>query len=1006
MAYSAVEQEAAAAAVKPILWARLSINHTKKTCALSCAVPLLALLVVIFSGALSIDSPESTDYIIRNDKRTILEDGRLAALDEYPYVEKGAPADGKTLERGDGNSYFSLTILFRGRIGNDGPIGVMNETSDDATNILTKKGLALMKKAEDDMLSDPDYSKYCKYDPEARDCAGEVRDCVLPQSILISKHLYGIWAGEGDDSRPCGRQEGSEEVSDEAFESFMNSLFEPNSDGEPRPVPQYSQYFGTDLDQDRRTWIAKSYFEVGEPFKGYSNEDDRPDDQQKEFETWASDAASRINDLTTPEIDVFLIGGALIEASFGSIVLRDLSFSIAAIVLVFIVIWIHTTSAFLAATAMAQIFLAFPIAYLFYKYVFRQDYFAALQILVIFLILGIGADDVFVFTDAWKQSAVVLGSTCDLVTRMSWTYRRAVKAMSVTSVTTAAAFFVTATSPIMPIGTLGVWAGVLILLQFLLVITIYPCAVAVWHRFWRVRNLTNCFRKPVDVDNDQKVSFWYRCLPVKWRPEPKLAGVDEYRKIETFFRGPWIAFIRRFRFPLLVLAVALVAVCIYLATRLQPPKESENFLPESNELRVAFAALEDDFPRSDADLQLAVRITWGIKGTDRSGTSKFDTSDPGTAILDSNFDLKTAAAQQHVLKACSFFRNQKNLIFQEPTISDDERVECWIQKFKDWRGKEEFETYDKEVDLIKELIKFGNDTTPDGRQPNLKYLSDQHIAFTKGLDSVVFTEIRFVSPVEAAAPYKIMWPVYEEWQDQLEIFNNKAPESVKDSIGSAIATGGYSWTWQITQRSLVRSMFVGIAVMLAVALVALTFSTLNWAVAILATMAIAGIVAMLLGIIKLLGWNLGITESIGVVIAVGYSFDGAAHIATAYVESRNNGQFDQTRDALTDLGISILFGAITTLLAGFMLFPAIIIFFVKFAGLIVATVSLGLIWSLIFLPTLLLIVGPIGDFGSIPAMLRKTFKRFRKNRSSDDSDQPQVEGKEELANESQEDSIE
>ncbi|CDF40962.1 unnamed protein product [Chondrus crispus] len=1004
MAHTAAEQEASAASVKPILWARLSVNHTKKTCAISCAVPIVALVIVIFATSLSIDDPSERDFLVRDDIRSIREDGRRAARERYPYRGRGAPPDDTAVSRGESSFYHDLAILFRGRVGKDGPVGIFDDTQSQATNLLTKEGLALMKKAEDVLWMDPELGQFCLNDPSARDCDGNPLKCVLPKSVLMSEHLYGRWTGEGEERRLCGRKEGNQQVSDVAFDDFIDSLVERDQDGNLFVKPLFSSYIGTDFTPDNReSWVAHSYFPIGVPFEGFATEDDRSAEQDKAYDTWASAAAELAEGFTTEDVDVFLASSALVNGSFNSIIVRDLSFSIAAIVMVFFVIWFHTSSAFLASSAMLQIFLAFPFSYFFYRVVFRQNYFAALQILVIFLILGIGADDVFVFTDAWRQSVVVLGSQCDLVTRMSWTYRRAAKAMSVTSITTAAAFFVTASSPIMPIGTLGVWAGTLVLLQFLLVITIYPCSVVIWYRFWRARPITNCFRRAVEnSESAPRVPLWHRCLPLKWRPAAEANGVDEYRSIEKLFRGKWTNAVNRFRFILLGVAVVLVAVSLYLATRLQPPSENEEFLPESNPLRVAVITLDRAFPRSEAALQLEVRITWGIVGTDRTGTSKFDPADTGTPILDEKFDLKNEAGQRHLLNACIFFRSKKNLLFQEETIDADDRIQCWIEKYKTWRedmGNGNFETFSTEAALIEDIIAFGNHET-DGGKPNLPYLTNQHIAFNDELNRIVFTELRFLSPVEAAEPYKVMFPVYEEWQRELDAFNDQTPGAIKDSVGNAIATGGYSWTYMITQRTLVRTMFVGIAVMLAVALVALCISTANWAIAIVATATISGIVAMLLGLISLYGWELGITESIGVVIAIGYSFDGAAHIATAYIESRNVQRFERTRDALTDLGISVLFGALTTFLAGCMLFPAIIVFFFKFAGLIVSTIALSLLWSLVFLPSMLLVLGPTGDFGSFKAFYRKLRSRSLKKQITE-SEEPHASPKEIFADEAQ-----
>jgi len=78
------------------------------------------------------------------------------------------------------------------------------------------------------------------------------------------------------------------------------------------------------------------------------------------------------------------------------------------------------------------------------------------------------------------------------------------------------------------------------------------------------------------------------------------------------------------------------------------------------------------------------------------------------------------------------------------------------------------------------------------------------------------------------------------------------------------------------------------------------------------------------------------------------------------------------------------------MVAGLMLFPAIITFFVKFGGFVVSTISLSILWSLLIFPALLLLVGPVREFGSVMPLLRKVFFCFRaKNTerpSKDDSD--------------------
>eukprot|EP01084_Bolivina_argentea_P244753 409955_1 len=134
-------------------------------------------------------------------------------------------------------------------------------------------------------------------------------------------------------------------------------------------------------------------------------------------------------------------------------------FSVGSILTVFLIRWWHLNSLFLSLGAMLQIIFGFPFAFFVYRFVFMVTFFDTLNTLVIFLILGIGADDVFVFVDAWVQSEHFVADPEDSMERMSFAFRRAAKAMIVTTATTFFAFMATAFSPIMPIAAFGIWAG-------------------------------------------------------------------------------------------------------------------------------------------------------------------------------------------------------------------------------------------------------------------------------------------------------------------------------------------------------------------------------------------------------------------------------------------------------------------------------------------------------------------------------------------------------------------
>ncbi len=793
---------------RPVLWARLSVRHTKKTCLSACALPVIALALVIALKLFDLSPNGGNDYFIKADLRSQLEDARTAARLKYPFPETET---GPTLPLREKNKGDSFILLFRntrpGGTGKNARAAKVN-VEKEGTNLLTPQGLAFLKAAEDKLMNTEGFTQYCWRDENnLNDCSGRPRKCALPDSITNHPQLYGR---ETNTSRLCGRKNGSEPVSQAQFENFVNSLVSNDT-----VDPRWSVFMGTDFSNtSKSTQILRSFVHVGWPFLNSTNPRDKNTDnaKHKRFIAWAKDAVNELVKISTKQFHVSALG-SFTDDLFENVVNRDLSLAGISVILVFITIWIHTTSFLLAGAALLQILLAFPFTYFVYRAICQVKYFAALQVMTIFLILGIGADDVFVFTDAWKQSGIVLGSKSSLEQRMSWTYRRAVKAMSVTSFTTAAAFFVTAVSPIMPISSLGIWAGLLILLQFLLVCTMYPSAIIIWHRFWRLRRWRNCLKAPspeeFDADeespavnpaapgavhrvsgdilpDDNSPAQWvgassaggtartsgdiplpgstghwmgaagtaegarmsgdipsaessftmsevsrrqsnergfaaklFGCFSVGKRQE------HEYRPVEKFFHGPWTRWMNVVKFPLIALGALLIGGSIYCATQLESPTEPENFLPPDHPVLVAFNLVTDAFPARDSNNNVNVNIVWGLKGIDRRGTSRYNSSDIGRPVLDETFSLKTVQAQQRILDACEYFENeQKELLDNQTTIDSSS---CWIKDFKKWKN-DKFVNYQNDIAVARDLISFGN-ATVDGRKPYFHYLEEQRIGF-------------------------------------------------------------------------------------------------------------------------------------------------------------------------------------------------------------------------------------------------------------------------------------
>jgi len=98
---------------------------------------------------------------------------------------------------------------------------------------------------------------------------------------------------------------------------------------------------------------------------------------------------------------------------------------------------------------------------------------------VCFVASAVGVDDIFVFVDAYRQSYMILPRESTLNSRLHWVFRRSFQSMLVTTLTTATAFLANVISPITAIKTFGIFAAVVLMADFILMMTILPATVVI-----------------------------------------------------------------------------------------------------------------------------------------------------------------------------------------------------------------------------------------------------------------------------------------------------------------------------------------------------------------------------------------------------------------------------------------------------------------------------------------------------------------------------------------------
>jgi len=167
-------------------------------------------------------------------------------------------------------------------------------------------------------------------------------------------------------------------------------------------------------------------------------------------------------------------------------------------------IWVYLSyylrSLFLGTACILQIMMSIPLSLFIYRYILGISYFCSLHIFVVIIIMGIGADDIFVFNDQWQHTKHIKALKKRVPLRLAFTFKKASSAMFVTSVTTAASFLATCFSPIMPICSFGIFSGIVIAVNYLMIMLTLPNIYLFYDRFihrrfrcfsWAKRNLGN-----------------------------------------------------------------------------------------------------------------------------------------------------------------------------------------------------------------------------------------------------------------------------------------------------------------------------------------------------------------------------------------------------------------------------------------------------------------------------------------------------------------------------------
>jgi hypothetical protein len=522
-------------------------------------------------------------------------------------------------------------------------------------------------------------------------------------------------------------------------------------------------FFAADSLKKGYTVRSRMFYSLGAPLSPYLDEADRPTEQRAKYMTFLKqiedEYMARFNmaygsfPQSMPRsayrtaavedgVKFEFYGLVVFNKEFERMMNGDLPMVSLAVLFVFGYMSFHTKSFFLSSFALFQIILSLPVSYTVYRYVWGIPFFSQLHILAIFLVLGVGADDVFVLVDAWKESRVTVKKSVALKNvideknaamekdngvldykrkRMQFAYERAAVAVFNTSFTTAMAFVSTGISPIMSIATFGWFAATCIIMNYILTVTWYPSVIMIKELYVDPFFATRCScssssTKEQNEDEEEKLS----------KPSCVLRCFREcYIPAMTYKVG----------------SVYIVSLCVFIATSaysiqaayfttlLTPPNESEQFFPKDHMFTGLSDRMTENFMGGSDSSYTRIGYMFGAIPNDLD-RSKFDQYYPdenrGVIKWDDDFDVYPKKNQQALLQFCEDLKeqvctdvNDKNKKLAGCTATGSKFVkagtmECFMTEFQEWhKNKYNVEPWEiSRKEFEDRLFVFRRDTKP------------------------------------------------------------------------------------------------------------------------------------------------------------------------------------------------------------------------------------------------------------------------------------------------------
>lgn len=650
---------------------------------------------------------------------------------------------------------------------------------------------------------------------------------------------------------------------------------------------------------------------------------------------------------------------------------------------IFVVIsmWLYTKSLFVTLMTVVAVIFSLGIAYFIYTLIFELSFFPFMNLLAVIVVVGIGADDAFIFLKIWQcvitdrvkatGAVVALGPSTSafasetnaarsdtLVGIMASALKHASLAMLVTSLTTAAAFYASYVSSITAIRCFGIFSGTAVMANYFLMVTWLPASVSVAERI-------SCISLVKPVENIvEKLTCPFKAIS------------QLGRKIEDFIISLVISV------PLLWIVLLGVTGVLSGVIVLHWPKLR---LPDSPDFKLFISS--HPFERYDSEykdlfwfektyntletFKLPLRFVWGVQPVDRGNF--LDPEKRGSLYFDESFNMSAPESQQWLLKFCKSLKNQTFYQNSSGMLLPN----CFIENFIYWMSRR-CNDYMAGIDRTPCCEVSPSPFAPEVFDQCLpEWISSLYGTswemFIPGVAGPKFARQPFVNgsglpQVKAVVIEYESNQVFTMSYSEIEGF----VQAVEEWLGKMLedAPAGMQNAWFISeleffdlQHTLSTGTMVAICMAMGVALLVLLLVTLNVLISLYAIVTVTFTILTTVAVLVLLGWKLNVLESVAVSTAIGLAVDFSLHYGVHYRLSTDSDRKSSTHYSLTRMIGPTAMAAITTGIAGALMLPSSVLAYIQIGVFLVIVMPISWIYATFFLMSLLRVIGPQFGFG-------------------------------------------